>query len=79
MIVMPIFGDQYDNAQRLHETGFGVRIDPYNFTDQELVQAIDRLLSDGKLMLKLEAASRRIQAIDRHEEFARKVEELLAN
>ena len=78
MIVMPLFGDQYDNAQRLHETGYAVRIDPYNFTDQEVTTAIDQLLCDAKLKLKLEAASKRIQATDRHEAFAIKVEELLA-
>ncbi len=27
MVVLPIFWDQYDNAQRMHETGLGVRLD----------------------------------------------------
>ena len=34
MIVLPIFWDQYDNAQRVHETGFGVRLDTYGFADE---------------------------------------------
>ena len=29
MVVLPLFWDQYDNAQRMHETGFGVRLDTY--------------------------------------------------
>ena len=29
MVVLPIFWDQYDNAQRMHETGLGVRLSTY--------------------------------------------------
>ena len=29
MVVLPIFWDQYDNAQRMHETGLGVRLATY--------------------------------------------------
>ena len=28
MLVLPIFWDQHDNAQRVHETGFGIRCRP---------------------------------------------------
>ena len=34
MIAMPVFWDQHDNAQRVDETGFGVRLDTYAFTDE---------------------------------------------
>ena len=33
MIVLPLFWDQYDNAQRVDETGFGVRLPTYAFED----------------------------------------------
>src|SRR5436305_5222651 len=40
MVVLPLFWDQYDNAQRVSETGFGVRLDTYRFQDRELTDAI---------------------------------------
>ena len=46
MIVLPLFWDQYDNAQRVHELGYGVRLPTYAFTDDELLGAVDRLLAD---------------------------------
>ena len=45
MIVLPLFWDQHDNAQRMAERGFGVRLPTYEFEDAQLHEAIDRLLS----------------------------------
>ena len=36
MVVLPLFWDQYDNAQRVDEVGFGVRLPSYEFEDDEL-------------------------------------------
>ena len=41
MIVLPLFWDQVDNAQRVEETGFGRRLSTYGFDDVELTGAID--------------------------------------
>jgi MGT family glycosyltransferase len=62
MIVLPIFWDQHDNAQRVDETGFGVRLATYEFEADELAGAIDRLLGDGTLADRLGAAAKRLQA-----------------
>ena len=48
MLALPLFWDQYDNAQRVDETGFGVRLATYDFEDAELLGAIDRLLADDR-------------------------------
>jgi MGT family glycosyltransferase len=53
MIVLPLFWDQSDNAQRLDETGYGVRLDTYRFSDLDLTRAIDRLLADTSLAHRL--------------------------
>jgi MGT family glycosyltransferase len=61
MIVLPLFWDQPDNAQRVQETGFGVRLDPYCFRDEELLSWIDRLVADQRLAQRLNTISRRLQ------------------
>jgi UDP:flavonoid glycosyltransferase YjiC (YdhE family) len=49
MIILPLFWDQHDNAQRMHELGFGIRLNTYTFTDEELLIALDKLLMDTGL------------------------------
>jgi MGT family glycosyltransferase len=61
-IVLPLFWDQYDNAQRIDECGYGVRLSTYEFSDEELHCTIDRLIADQALRARLEAASQRLQA-----------------
>jgi MGT family glycosyltransferase len=64
MIVLPLFWDQYDNAQRVDEQGFGVRLATYEFTDGELFAAIDRLLNDKALHDRAAEVGRTIRASD---------------
>jgi len=61
MVVLPIFWDQHDNAQRIDETGFGARLDTYRHSGEELTGAIDRLLADEELGSRLAAVSQRLQ------------------
>jgi MGT family glycosyltransferase len=61
MVVLPLFWDQYDNAQRVAETGFGTRLDTYGHAPEQLVAAIERLLADQPLRARLAAASERLQ------------------
>jgi MGT family glycosyltransferase len=62
MIAMPVFWDQHDNAQRVDETGFGVRLPTYAFEPEQITSAIDRLVSDRALHDRLAGISRRLQA-----------------
>ena len=62
MILLPIFWDQHDNAQRVHETGYGERVATYSFADEELARAIDGLLGERALHERLAETSRRLQA-----------------
>ena len=60
MVVLPLFWDQHDNAQRVEEVGFGVRFATYEFEDRELHTAIEGLLAAEHP--RLGEASRRLQA-----------------
>jgi MGT family glycosyltransferase len=62
MVLLPLFWDQYDNAQRIHETGFGVRLDTYGHAPEELREAVDRLLADDALRARLAEGARALQA-----------------
>ena len=62
MIVLPLFWDQVDNAQRVDETGFGRRLSTYGFEDSELTGAIDALVADGALRDRLAGISGRLKA-----------------
>jgi len=61
MIVLPLFWDQVDNAQRVDEMGLGVRLSTYGFADDELTGAVDRLLADTALLARMAAMAARIQ------------------
>ena len=53
MILLPLFWDQYDNAQRMDELGFGVRLSTYAFTDQEMFDALEKLLGNHELRARM--------------------------
>jgi MGT family glycosyltransferase len=62
MVVLPLFWDQYDNAQRMHELGYGVRLPTYDFDGADLRSAVDALLDDEALRSGLDALGDRIRA-----------------
>jgi MGT family glycosyltransferase len=60
MVVLPLFWDQYDNAQRVQETGYGVRLDTYGHEPEQLIGALDGLLGDGTRRPRMAAIARRL-------------------
>jgi MGT family glycosyltransferase len=62
MVMLPLFWDQYDNAQRIDETGLGVRLDTYGHEPEELLGAVDRLLEDRTLAMRLAGIASGLQA-----------------
>ncbi|MGI9824675.1 nucleotide disphospho-sugar-binding domain-containing protein [Agromyces sp. Marseille-Q5079] len=64
MILLPLFWDQYDNAQRVHEQGYGLRLATYGFTAPELQQAVAGLLADTGLRERIAAVGADIRSRD---------------
>ena len=64
MVLLPLFWDQYDNAQRMDELGFGIRLATYEWTPEELDAAVDRLLADAELRERMDAMGARIRERD---------------
>jgi MGT family glycosyltransferase len=62
MIGLPLFWDQYDNAQRLQETGFGLRLPTYDWEEGELVGAVERLLADQDLTERMRSNAEAIRS-----------------
>ena len=76
MVALPLFWDQYDNAQRVAETGFGVRLATYSFEEDELQTAIDHLLADRGLAERMASIAAGAQASPGTERAADLIESL---
>ena len=62
MVVLPLFWDQYDNAQRMHELGLGRRLATYEHEPEQLARAIDDLRADVSLAARLAGISEHLRA-----------------
>jgi len=76
MVALPLFWDQYDNAQRVHETGFGIRLSTYEFDEADLLGAVNRLLGDATLSARMASIAERVQASPGTERAAGLIERL---
>lgn len=61
MVVLPLFWDQHDNAQRVQERGFGRGLDTYGHESDQLIEAVRRLLEAKPLRDRLHAISARLR------------------
>ncbi len=76
MIALPLFWDQYDNAQRIDELGLGVRLATYAFEEGELLGAVDRMLADVALRERLGGIAQAVAAADGRTKAAELIERL---
>src|SRR5215213_43526 len=62
MLVLPLFWDQHDNAQRVDELDLGHRLAPYGFSDTEFLADLDDVLTDEARRSRMSAMAQRLQA-----------------
>lgn len=77
-IVCPLFGDQFDNANRLEEKGLGVRLDPYNCTKEQLFIAIETMLNNDDAKKRIKVISERMHNLEARNKFIQLVEDFVA-
>jgi len=56
-LVMPYVWDGHDNATRVQETGHGLKMHRANWSQAELAQAVNQLLTDPQMAQRLQATS----------------------
>lgn len=78
LIVLPVFADQFDSAQRVQDCGFGHRLNPFNCSEDDLLSSIDKLLLDNELAKRMKAVGKRLRSIKYHEIAVDKLEPLIS-
>lgn len=48
MVMMPLFGDQMDNAKRMETRGAGVTLDILEMSSEDLENALKTVISDKR-------------------------------
>ena len=77
-LVMPFVWDGHDNATRMNDTGHGIGMHRYEWSDDELLANIERLRTDASIQARLEETSRYMQKQDGRMTAARAIDRLLA-
>jgi MGT family glycosyltransferase len=76
-IIMPYVWDGHDNATRVQETGHGLKLERYTWTDAALASAIERVLTDGAMHARLQRTSAHMQSADGRHKASRLLDALV--
>lgn len=79
LLVLPVFADQFDSAQRVEDCGYGIRLNPYECSEQQLLNSIDLLTSNNGLRAKMHAIGSRMRSIEYHKISVDHLERLLTD
>jgi len=77
-LVMPFVWDGHDNATRVNDTGHGIGMHRYEWSDDELLGNIERLRTDAAIQRRLAETSRFMQGQDGRMTAAHSLDRLLA-
>jgi len=76
-IIMPFCWDGLDNATRIQETGYGLSLPRYTWTEAQFGEAIARTLRDRGMAARLGHISAHMRSADGRRKAARLIDELL--
>ncbi len=76
-LILPFCWDGLDNATRIHETGYGLSLPRYTWTDGEFTGAIETLLGDADLRDRLLRLSGRMRSADGRRRAAEHLDRLI--
>ncbi|NP_001310088.1 uncharacterized UDP-glucosyltransferase YjiC-like [Tetranychus urticae] len=79
LIVIPQFGDQLDNAQRVADLGLGVRLNLHEFSGEKLLKAIEDVLNDAKIHSNVARVSEELKKSDSRDKVISLIEQLARN
>jgi len=63
-LILPYVWDGHDNATRVQETGHGLKMDRYKWSEADLTQALKTLVTDRAMQAKLRQTSAHMRASD---------------
>jgi len=75
LLLIPIFADQFDNAQRLVDTKLGYRF-PRGSNADDLVKLVDQFANDSELSIRMQAIGDRIRKCDDRRVIAQLIEDI---
>ena len=78
-IIMPYVWDGHDNSTRVQESGCGLKMHRSNWTEEEFLDALETLLTDKAMLIRLREISRHMQAADGRRKAARIIDQILAS
>lgn len=79
LLVLPVFADQFDSAQRVQDCGFGIRLNPFTCSGNELLESVDRVLNNDTIKQRMKTISARLKSISYPRLAADKLENLLTS
>jgi len=78
-LVMPFVWDGHDNATRVNDTGHGIGMHRYEWTDEEFLRNIERLRTDASIQARIAETSRYMQKQDGRMTAAHSIDRLLSS